>query len=303
MWERVSGAGTVSVGFTTDGGEDEGAASEWSLGNSVQQLSGGTWSEVANSGDNPVMRMAIRGETGDKERAEITGLAVYQGGERHEIEIHWNPAHPVPTDYRIDFAPVDQDFKSWSTDEGHHYALSTATSTAIDLGNCESWKIRIRARYYKVRWENPPWSGAWATDEPVSPPCDSGAGAPAPPREPPPPNDGIVELTVDTDVGQGLWVNWTAADPIPSRYRLMWLKAGLDWSAWEESGGHSYFHDGKPVNGWPNYEEVIGIFLAENLVETGAAYNVGVRAVYDSGGSNDGPWSGPWAVVGPATVP
>ena len=303
-WEKLSGAGELKAGFTTHTNEDPTTASGWAIGDSVQQKNSGTWSELIISGDNPVMRMAILGDP-RQPIGEITGLKAYNGIEPYEIELHWNPAYPVPTDYRIDFAPSNQDFTSWKVDEGHRYSPTTATSAGFHFEHCHAWKIRIRARYYAGRWANPPWSGEWVTSGPFNPPCiAASATAPPPPGEPTLPPDGSVTLTVDTDRAHELYPHWTAANPTPSRYRVMWLKADRDWATWRESGGHSFLHDWIPgTRGLPGEEEVLGLILAGSLVETGVAYNVRVRAVYDSGGTNDGPWSGPWDEVGPVTVP
>ena len=77
VWERVSGSGVASTSFTTDNGEDNGAAVGWSIADSVQEFSGSTWSVYTSSGENPIMQLAISGA--ESRNIEATGTILITG--------------------------------------------------------------------------------------------------------------------------------------------------------------------------------------------------------------------------------
>ena len=68
-------------------------------------------------------------------------------------------ADPEPTEYRLNWAPVDQPFPSWNSNQGGNLWLSPRTaqdfSNLVDAG--VTYKLRMRAI-----GPNAPWSGQWS---------------------------------------------------------------------------------------------------------------------------------------------
>ena len=82
------------------------------------------------------------------------------------LTIRWDAPSPVPSDYRIVWAPADQGFPSWSAPNealrGNEYPDGNATSlTLTGLTRGADFKARIRARYRTGEHEDDPWSGPW----------------------------------------------------------------------------------------------------------------------------------------------
>ena len=81
-------------------------------------------------------------------RGAITGLTLASDAPS-TLTVSWDAASPTPTDYRVDSAKADEDYQSWTIDDGHIYPADTATAATIaDLEHDTEYKIRMRARYY-----------------------------------------------------------------------------------------------------------------------------------------------------------
>ena len=85
------------------------------------------------------------------------------------LTIRWDTPSPAPSDYRIVWAPADQDFLSWSAPNealrGNEYPEGSATSlTLTGLTEGTEFKAGMRARYRTGEYADAPWSGPW-TDQ------------------------------------------------------------------------------------------------------------------------------------------
>ena len=73
-----------------------------------------------------------------------------------ELAVAWDMPSPAPTDYRVDWARSDAEFRSYKVDEGHLYPQGTVTRVSISgLVPGVEYKVRVRARYAG-------WSGPWS---------------------------------------------------------------------------------------------------------------------------------------------
>ena len=86
-----------------------------------------------------------------------------------ELAVGWEPPSPAPVDYRVDWARSDEEFRSYTVDEGHLYPAGTVSGVSISglLAGVE-YQVRVRARY--GGWSGP-WSEAQSDCERRSLPC------------------------------------------------------------------------------------------------------------------------------------
>ena len=95
------------------------------------------------------------------EPGAITGLTMTSSQPEH-LWVSWDQADPEPTEYRLNWAPVDQPFPSWNSNQGGNLWLSPRT--AQDFSNLVNpgvtYKLRMRAIY--KTGPNAPWSGPWS---------------------------------------------------------------------------------------------------------------------------------------------
>ena len=90
----------------------------------------------------------------------ITGLTLTSSRPGH-LWISWGEASPAPTEYRLNWAQVDDPFPSWdSRDGGNLWLPRTAQdfSGLVDPG--VTYKLRMRAIY--KTGPDAPWSGPWS---------------------------------------------------------------------------------------------------------------------------------------------
>ena len=63
-----------------------------------------------------------------------------------ELTVSWNAPSDPPQDYRVRYAPIDENYKTWRDASGNSYPTSTSiTLTGLDQG--VSYKVMVRARY------------------------------------------------------------------------------------------------------------------------------------------------------------
>ena len=63
-----------------------------------------------------------------------------------ELTIAWNAPSDPPQDYRVSYAPIDENFKTWTDLSGNTFPTSASiTLTGLDQG--VSYKVMVRARY------------------------------------------------------------------------------------------------------------------------------------------------------------
>ena len=91
----------------------------------------------------------------------ITGLTLVSSQPGH-LWVSWDEASPAPTEYRLNWAPVDDPFPSWDSRDGGNLWLSSRTaqdfSNLVEAG--VTYKLRMRAIY--KTGPDAPWSGPWS---------------------------------------------------------------------------------------------------------------------------------------------
>ena len=85
-----------------------------------------------------------------------------------QLAITWNQPSDEPTDYRITWAPADEDYLSYSADNtdgsGNSYpAADVTTLTLTGLPGGSTYKVMMRARYHNAE-TNEYSSGPWTSD-------------------------------------------------------------------------------------------------------------------------------------------
>ena len=208
------------------------------------------------------------------EPGTITGLTL-TSDVPGTLTVSWETASPTPTDYRIDWATFDEDYQSWTVDEGHQYPAETATAATIaDLSHDTQYKVRLRARYYTGEHSDKSWGGPWATA------TITVAGEPA---ETPTPEPGTIDTlaATDDDTGQ-LVLTWgppAAPNAAPTDYHLNWAKSTESYPADTAEAGNAHPDSTTHTLAGLDYN---------------TDYNIRVRARYTDGENADSPWNGPW---------
>ena len=128
----------------------------------VPQAARSTLSGIA-SGDRFILALTRPAPAPDPapEPGAITGLTM-TSSQPERLWVSWDQADPEPTEYRLNWAPVDQPFPSWNSRDGGNLWLSSRTgqdfSNLVDAG--VTYKLRMRAIY--KTGPNAPWSGQWS---------------------------------------------------------------------------------------------------------------------------------------------
>ena len=128
---------------------------------------------------------------------KITGLTMTSSRPGH-LWVSWNASVPAPTEYRLNWAPVDDPFPAWNSNQGGNLWLSPRTaqdfSNIVEAG--VTYQLRMRAIYKDDPEGN--WAGDWSDvmtkrvrNHPPSAPTNLSAGS----------------ITYD-----GLTLNWNALD-------------------------------------------------------------------------------------------
>ena len=160
----VADTGSTSTQYT-----DSSVAAETAYVYAVQALSpdgNGTQSETTNVTTTapPPPTLAPTPVPASNEVNSLTLTSDTVG----QLAITWNQPSDEPTDYRIMWAPADEDYLSYSaenTDQnGNSYPagdVTTLTLTGLPGGN--TYKVMMRARYHNVE-TNEYSSGPWTSD-------------------------------------------------------------------------------------------------------------------------------------------
>ena len=97
------------------------------------------------------------------EPGAITGLTMTSDRPGH-LWVSWDEASPAPTEYRLNWAPVDESFPAWNSNEGGNLWLPSRTaqdfSNLVEAG--VTYKLQMRAIY--KTGPNAPWSGPWSAE-------------------------------------------------------------------------------------------------------------------------------------------
>ena len=100
------------------------------------------------------------------ERGAIPSLTLHSS-EPGQLVITWETPDPAPTDYRVRWAPTNENFLSYRDDNeaqrGNLYPLGGVTTLTLDnLTPGDSYKVQMRSRYYNadraVRESSGPWT-------------------------------------------------------------------------------------------------------------------------------------------------
>ena len=84
-----------------------------------------------------------------------------------QLLITWDSPEEVPTDYRVRWAPSNQDYLSYSEDNTSERGSAYPKALTFTVDNLPAgieYKVQVRARYYDGEHADSPWSGPW-TDE------------------------------------------------------------------------------------------------------------------------------------------
>ena len=104
-----------------------------------------------------------------------------------QLLITWDSPAEVPTDYRVRWAPSNQDYLSYSEDNTSERGSAYPKALTLTVDNLPAgieYKVQVRTRYYEGQHQDNPWSGPW-TDEFTQRVNDDPPAAPTgPPRLP-----------------------------------------------------------------------------------------------------------------------
>ena len=185
-----------------------------------------------------------------------------------ELAVGWEPPSPAPVDYRVDWARSDEEFRSYTVDEGHLYPAGTVSGVSISglLAGVE-YQVRVRARYGG-------WSGPWSEAR-LTVTGEPGAAV----RSQTPTAPGAPTVTAAAASATTLTINWSApadgGSPISS-YELRYIESEASERADERWTLQRSLAAGAPL-------ETVLTGLTD-----GVSYDIQVRAVNAAG---DGPWS------------
>ena len=88
-----------------------------------------------------------------------------------QLVVTWSAPTETPTDYRVRWAPSNQDYLSYSventSERGSAYPEAT-TLTVDNLPTGTEYKVQVRARYYQGQHQDNPWSGPWSEEATIT---------------------------------------------------------------------------------------------------------------------------------------
>ena len=247
-----------------------------------------------------------------QEDTKAIGAVQLESNQPGELHVSWDAPTDTPRDYRVAWARVGENFKTWTDLSGNAFpTTSSYTITGLDQG--VRYKVRVRARY-----DGPP--GAWsatfeavvasaptatatdtptatatdtptatatdtptatATDTPTATATDTPTATATDTPTPIAATDsravGAVRL-VSNQPGV-LEVSWDTPTETPRDYRVAWARAGDGFRTWTDSSWNAF--------------PTTSAYTITGL-EVGVRYKVKVRARY-SGSS--GPWTDPVEAV------
>ena len=98
----------------------------------------------------------------------VTGVTVSPGDNPGELDISWD-AHPAgPQDYRVKWAPVDEDYRRWGDRNWNAY-LSSTSHTVTGLTEGATYKAQVLARTNTPERLRAPWSAEVTGDAALAP--------------------------------------------------------------------------------------------------------------------------------------
>ena len=200
-----------------------------------------------------------------------------------QLVVTWDPPTETPTDYRVRWAPANQDYLSYSventSERGSAYPEAT-TLTVDNLPTGTEYKLQVRARYYQGQHQDNPWSGPWSEEATIKV-SSSPTPTPEPTEEPTPEpaSDVVNGLAMSSHAVGELVLTWHQPSDQPDDYRISWAPADEDYLSYSEENtsrrGNSY-PDGSTTS------------LTLTGLPGSVNYKVIMRARYED---SSGPWS------------
>ena len=125
--------------------------------------SGGTYYVSVAGLDEETGSYAVSVDEGEP-RGMITGLTVARNA-AGDLTVSWDAASHDPKDYRLGWALLEDNFRSWRDATGNAYPTGTShTVTGLDAG--AAYKVQVRARYAGAG--SGPWARAISGRAPVA---------------------------------------------------------------------------------------------------------------------------------------
>ena len=171
-----------------------------------------------------------------------------------QLVVAWDAPSEAPTDYRVRWAPSDQDYLSFSeantAERGSAYPSGTS-HTVNDLTAGASYKVQVRARYNGGEHADNPWSGPWSDEATVTissppppPPTTTPEPTPDPTPEPTPATDAVTDLALSSDTAGEMAITWTQPTDQPTDYRISWTPTDESYPSYSAENtsrrGNSY---------------------------------------------------------------
>ena len=205
-----------------------------------------------------------------------------------QLVVTWSAPTETPTDYRVRWAPANQDYLSYSventSERGSAYPEAT-TLTVDNLPTGTEYKVQVRARYYQGQHQDNPWSSPWSEEatvtisSPPPPPTTTPDPTSEPTQEPTPATDAVTDLALSSDTAGELAITWSQPTDQPTDYRISWTPTD------ESYPSYSAENNSRRGNSYPDGNTT-------SLTLTGLPgsvnYKVIMRARYEDG---SGPWS------------
>ena len=194
-----------------------------------------------------------------------------------QLLITWDSPEEVPTDYRVRWAPSNQDYLSYSEDNTSERGSAYPEALTFTVDNLPAgieYKVQVRARYYDGDNTDSPWSGPWTDEATVT--------ISSPPEQA---SDEVTGLALSsTAVGQ-LVITWDLPSDEPTDYRVVWAPANEDYLS------YSADNTTRRGNSYPAGDTTT---LTLTGLPGGVNYKVMMRARYHDEQTNEdrsGPWS------------
>ena len=213
-----------------------------------------------------------------------------------QLVASWSAPTDEPSDYRVRWAPSDEDYLSFSaenTDERGSAYPQAPTLTVDNLPAETEYKVQARARYNTGEYADSPWSGPWTDEQTItisSPPVETPDPTPEPTPEPTPiptedtPSDLVTDLALASEAGGQLVITWTQPSDEPTDYRVVWAPSDEEYLSFSED------NTDRRGNAYPAGADTS---LTVTGLPGGIDYKVMMRARYHDA-QNDVHTSGPW---------
>ena len=231
------------------------------------------------------------------DRGAVSNLSVSSPGPG-QLAVAWSAPGETPTDYRVRWAPSNQDYLAYTeantAERGSAYPTAT-THTVNNLTAGASYKVQVRARYNAGEHADNPWSGPWSAETTVAissppPPPPTPETTPEPTQEPTPEptpvpaSDEVTGLTLSSETAGQLVITWNQPTEKPTDYRVTWAPADEDFLSYTAE------NTSRRGNSYPDGDTTM---LTLTGLPAGVDYQAMMRARYHDE-QTDEYSSGPW---------